>query len=57
MAQSSVLNGPGQGVHEGFFISALKRQNREMRTELDEKNATIEKLRKDIKLTKTFELE
>lgn len=28
-----------------------------MRTEIEEKAATIEKLRKDIKLTKTFELE
>jgi hypothetical protein len=38
-------------------VSALKKQNREMRLDIDEKSGTIDKLRKEIKLTRTNEVE
>jgi hypothetical protein len=44
-------------VFESYIVGALKKQNRELRYELDEKLATIEKLRKDIKLTRMNEIE
>jgi hypothetical protein len=44
-------------MFESYLVSSLKKQNREMRQDLDEKTTTIEKLKRDIKLTRTNELE
>ena len=38
-------------IFESFLVSQLKKQNREMKIELEEKDHTIDKLRKDIKLS------
>lgn len=50
-------NGSNGQVFESYLVNALKKQNRELRSELDEKSATIDKLKKDIKLTRSMEME
>ena len=44
-------------IFESFLVSQLKKQNREMKLELEEKDHTIDMLRKDIKLSKVAEME
>ncbi len=57
MGTSSGNPNGGGAVFESYLVSALKKQNRELRQELDEKTQTIEKLKRDIKLTRTNEIE
>ena len=44
-------------MFESYLVSSLKKQNREMRLELDDKSLVIEKLKRDTKLTKSHEME
>lgn len=49
---------PSNGqVFETYLVGALKKQNRELRHELDGKTQAVEKLKKDVKLTRTSEIE
>ncbi len=56
---STIGSGPSNGttMFESYIVNALKKQNREMRHELDEKKDIIEKLKRDLKLTKNNEIE
>ena len=49
--------GNGNTVFESYLVSSLKKQNRDLKGELEDKTATIDRLKRDIKLTKTVELE
>ena len=44
-------------MFESYIVNALKKQNREMRQELEERKDIIEKLKRDLKLTKNNEIE
>jgi len=44
-------------VFESYLVGALKKQNRELRHELDEKSQVVDKLKRDVKLTRTTEIE
>jgi hypothetical protein len=49
---------PNNGaMFESYLVGALKKQNRELRHELDEKTQTVDKLKRDVKLTRTSEIE
>ena len=56
---STIGSGPtgGNTMFESYIVNALKKQNRETRQELEEKKDIIEKLKRDLKLTKNNEIE
>lgn len=54
---SNVATGKDQNVYESFLVSQLKKQNREMKMEIFEKDKVIDQFKKDIKLTKMTEME
>jgi hypothetical protein len=56
----SVINNIGvnhQNAEHSHLVNGLKRANRDLRQELDEKTAALEKLKRDLKLTRQHELE
>ena len=44
-------------MFESYLVGALKKQYRDTKQELEEKKEVIEKLRREMKLTKTAEIE
>ena len=44
-------------MFESYLVGALKKQYRDTKQELEEKREIIEKLRREMKLTKTNEIE
>lgn len=47
----------GGGKFESYLVGALKKQYRDTKQELEEKKEIIEKLKRELKLTKTNEME
>ena len=47
----------GGAMFESYLVGALKKQYRDTKQELEEKREIIEKLRREMKLTKTNEIE
>jgi hypothetical protein len=47
----------GVSLFESYLVTSLKKQNRELKDELSDKAGQIEKLKRDIKLAKSIEIE
>ncbi|CDW86057.1 UNKNOWN [Stylonychia lemnae] len=58
LGQSQQTSYKAEGnIFESFLVSQLKRQNRDLKQELESKDLTLEKLRRDLKLSKSAEIE
>jgi hypothetical protein len=47
----------GVSLFESYLVTSLKKQNRDLKDELKEKSDQIDKLKRDIKLSKGIEIE
>ena len=61
MAQPSQEGGPPRGgnqhLAESFIVSQLKKNNRDLKMEVQEKDRLIEQLKRNIKMSKSNEIE
>jgi hypothetical protein len=54
---SGVMGGPSHHFAESFIVSQLKKSNRDLKMEVQEKDRLIEQLKRNIKMSKSHEIE
>ena len=58
MGQPAAASQKAEGnIFESFLVSQLKKQNRELRSDLERREQDIERLKRDLKLSKASEME